>query len=84
GLGLTLASFTQDGTPTSPPELAVTCEPADEEERPLARITVRDSAGPTAPSPSDPAPGEGASEPPAKPDRPAPGLDPDAHRKIDD
>ncbi|MEW2189016.1 DUF6801 domain-containing protein [Streptomyces microflavus] len=84
GLGLTLASFTQDGTPTSPPELAVTCEPADDEERPLARITVRDSTGPAAPSPSDPAPGEGASEPPAKPDRPAPGLDPDAHRKIDD
>ncbi|MEW1614975.1 MULTISPECIES: DUF6801 domain-containing protein [unclassified Streptomyces] len=85
-LNLTLASFTQDGTPTSPPKFTVACEPADDEERPLAGITVRDGAGPTAPAPgpSDPAPGEGTSGPPAKPTRPAPGLDPDAHRKIDD
>ncbi|MFJ9978102.1 DUF6801 domain-containing protein [Streptomyces cyaneofuscatus] len=89
-LSLTLASFTEDGAPTTPPELTVVCERADDEERPLARITVRDSAGPTTPAPTPdapdtPVPGEDdAAEPPAKPDRPAPGLDPDAHRRIDD
>ncbi|MFC9029436.1 DUF6801 domain-containing protein [Streptomyces arboris] len=86
-LSLTLASFTEDGAPTTPPELAVVCERADDEERPLARITVRDSAGPAtpAPTPDAPVPGDDdAAEPPEKPARPAPGLDPDAHRKIDD
>ncbi|MFE7481097.1 DUF6801 domain-containing protein [Streptomyces sp. NPDC057552] len=86
GLTLTLASFTEDGAPTTPPELTVACEPADDEERPLARITVRDSAGPTAPAPppDDPAPGKETPEPPAPPAPPAPGLAPDAHRKIED
>ncbi|MEU0159718.1 DUF6801 domain-containing protein [Streptomyces sp. NPDC006261] len=85
-LSLTLASFTEDGTPTSPPELTVVCEPADDEEHPLARITVRDSAGPRPPTPGPdaPTPGEEAADPPDEPARPAPGLDPDAHRKIDD
>ncbi|WP_411080373.1 DUF6801 domain-containing protein [Streptomyces sp. cmx-18-6] len=86
GLTLVLASFTEDGAPTSPPELTVACEPADDEERPLARITVRDGASPTAPAPgpSDPAPGKGTPEPPAPPTRPAPGVAPDARQKIDD
>lgn len=86
GLGLTLASFTEDGTPTTPAELTVACEPADDEERPLARVTVRDGAAPAtpAPGPSAPAPGENTSEPPARPGRPAPGLAPDARQKIDD
>ncbi|NYS17733.1 hypothetical protein HFP43_04270 [Streptomyces sp. SJ1-7] len=85
-LSLTFASFTQDGTATSPPQLTVACEPADDEQRPLARITVRDSAGPTAPAPGPdgPAPGEDPAEKPGEPSRPAPGLDPDAHRKIED
>ncbi|WP_432148721.1 DUF6801 domain-containing protein [Streptomyces sp. bgisy029] len=86
-LSLTLASFTEDGAPTSPPELTVVCERADDEERPLADITVRDNAGPPAPTPGpdEPAPGkEEPAEPPEKPAPPAPGLDPDAHRKIDD
>ncbi|MFJ9571440.1 DUF6801 domain-containing protein [Streptomyces bacillaris] len=84
GLTLTLASFTEDGAPTTPPHLTVVCAPADDKERPLARITVRDGASPTTPAPDPTTPGEDPAEPTAPPVRPAPGLDPDAHRKIED
>lgn len=84
GLTLTLSSFTEGGAPTAPPHLTVVCAPADDQERSLARITVRDGAGPTTPAPDPTTPGEDPAEPTAPPARPVPGLVPDAHRKIED
>ncbi len=67
GLTLTLSSFTEDGAPTTPPHLTVVCAPADDEERPLARITVRDGAGPASPHRTPPPPARTRPNPPRRP-----------------
>ncbi|MFJ4965242.1 DUF6801 domain-containing protein [Streptomyces sp. NPDC088729] len=83
-LALTLSPRKADGEPTTPAELAVTCEPVDGEQAELARIAVRDAAGPAAPGPDEkpPAPGEDGAEPPA-PHRPGPGLSSNVRERID-
>ncbi len=67
GLTLTLASFAEDGAPTTPPHLTVVCAPADDKERPLARITVRDGASPTTPARTPPPPARTRPNPPRRP-----------------
>jgi hypothetical protein len=79
-LGLSLSSLTEDGGPTTPPELDVACEPVPGQEPELAAVTVRGDSDPTAPAPR---PGESDPAPEPTPGRPDEGLPPTAREKID-
>ncbi|MEU6617894.1 DUF6801 domain-containing protein [Streptomyces parvus] len=79
-LALALTSLTESGEPTTPPGLDVACAPAPGQEPELAAIAIRGDQDPTAPAPR---PGESDPAPDPTPTRPAEGLPPTAHEKID-
>ncbi|MFC9247906.1 DUF6801 domain-containing protein [Streptomyces sp. NPDC057136] len=79
-LDLDFTSLTADGAPTTPPGLAVRCEPAGEQEGTLGEIAVRGTTDPAVPGPPTSSPAPQPEEPPAAA---GPGLSPSVRERIE-